>query len=35
MQKAARALSLENTRYLQLDPVAEIVKGVTELLGAS
>jgi rhamnosyltransferase subunit B len=30
MQKAARDLSLENTRYLQLDPVAEIVKGVTE-----
>lgn len=35
MQKAARDLSLENTRYLQLDPVAEIVKDVTELLGAS
>jgi len=35
MQKAARDLSLENTRYLQLDPVAEIVKGVTDLLGAS
>jgi len=30
MQKAARDLSLENTRYLQLDPVAEIVKGVIE-----
>ena len=35
MQKAARDLSLENTRYLQLDPVGEIVKGVTELLGVS
>jgi rhamnosyltransferase subunit B len=33
MQKAARDLSLENTRYLQLDPVAEIVKGVTETIG--
>lgn len=30
MQKAARDLSLENTRYLQLDPVAEIVKGAVE-----
>lgn len=32
MQKAARDLSLENTRYLQLDAVGEIAKGVGELL---
>jgi UDP:flavonoid glycosyltransferase YjiC (YdhE family) len=32
MQKAARDLSLENTRYLQLDPLAEIAKGVADLL---
>lgn len=32
-QKAARDLSLENTRYLQLDPLAEIAKGVADLLG--
>lgn len=33
MQKAARHLSLENTPYLQLDPVTEIAKGVSEMLG--
>jgi rhamnosyltransferase subunit B len=33
MQKAARNLSLENTRYLQLDPVLEIVRGVENILG--
>lgn len=32
MQKAARDLSLENTRYLQLDPLAEIAKGVVALI---
>ncbi len=32
MQKAARDLSLENTRYLQIDPVTEIAKGVVDLL---
>jgi rhamnosyltransferase subunit B len=32
IQKAARDLSLENTRYLQLDPMAEIAKGVESLV---
>jgi hypothetical protein len=32
MQKAARDLSLENTRYLQLDRLAEIASGVADLL---
>jgi len=32
MQTAARNLSLENTRYLQLDTVGEIARNVTELL---
>jgi UDP:flavonoid glycosyltransferase YjiC (YdhE family) len=32
MQTAARNLSLENTRYLQLDAVGEIARNVTELL---
>jgi hypothetical protein len=32
MQKAARDLSLENTRYLQLDPLTEIAKGVAALI---
>jgi hypothetical protein len=27
MQKVARDLSLENARYLQLDPLTEIAKG--------
>jgi len=32
MQTAARNLSLENTRFLQLDTVGEIARNVTELL---
>lgn len=32
MQKAARDLSLENTRYLQLDPLNEIAKGIASLI---
>jgi hypothetical protein len=32
MQKAARSLSLENARYLQLDSLAEIAKGVATLI---
>lgn len=34
IQKAARSLSLENTPYLQIDAVAEIVKGVASLIGS-
>lgn len=34
MQKAARNLSLENTRYLRIDPAAEVGKNVLKLLGA-
>jgi hypothetical protein len=32
MQNAARSLSLENARYLKLDPLAEIAKGVAALI---
>jgi Erythromycin biosynthesis protein CIII-like, C-terminal domain len=32
MLGAARQLSLENTRYLELDPLAEITKGATALI---